>query len=173
MNTCASETYIILRSSYFLCVCKMNLLYDFSDESDNEITLKRRRLFRPRLEYKFLESTLERFMLKHEKFVLLLNLLCPILERKTSRSHSLTVQQQLLITLRWLGTGTTCHAIGDLHGVSKATVCRVVKSVVTAINTALFATYVRWSENVDQVVTKFYAVGGIPLVCVQFRMESF
>lgn len=146
----------------------MNLLYDSSDESDNEIAVKRRRIFRPRLEYEFLESTLEyneRFRLKRDKFLLLINLLSAILERETNRSHSLTVQQQLLITLRWLGTGTTYHAIGDLHGVSKATVCRVIKSVVNAINSTLFATYVRWPENMDQVVSKFFAIKGMPLVC--------
>lgn len=145
----------------------MNLLYDSSDESDNEIAVKRRRIFRPRLEYEFLESTLEyneRFRLKRDKFLLLINLLSAILERETNRSHSLTVQQQLLITLRWLGTGTTYHAIGDLHGVSKATVCRVIKSVVNAINSTLFATYVRWPENMDQVVSKFFAIKGMPLV---------
>ncbi|XP_065361950.1 putative nuclease HARBI1 [Calliphora vicina] len=113
-----------------LSQCKINLLYDSSDESDTEITIRRRRLFRPRLEYEFLESTLEyneRFRLKRDKFILLLNLLSPILENETNRSHSLTVQQQLLITLRWLGTGTTYHAVGDLHGVSKATVCRLAR----------------------------------------------
>lgn len=100
----------------------MNLLYDSSDESDNEIAIKRRRIVRPRMVYEFLESTLEnneRFRLKQNKFLLLINLLSAILERETNISHSLTVKHQLLITLRWLGTGTTYHAIGDLHGVSQ------------------------------------------------------
>lgn len=59
------------------------------------------------------------------------------LERNTNRSEALSVKIQLCIGLHWLGTGAQNHAVADMHGVSKASVCRTVQNIVNAINSTL------------------------------------
>ena len=57
------------------------------------------------------------------------------LQHPTQRNKALTPRQQLQIALHCLGTGAQYHAIGDMHGISKASInCRVIKRVVYAIN---------------------------------------
>lgn len=64
-----------------------------------------------------------------------------------------------------MGNGGQYHAVGDMHGVSKSTVCRVVHSVVNAINTLKFPTVVDCPEDVGQVVQRFHAIANMPQVC--------
>lgn len=65
----------------------------------------------------------------------------------TNRSVSLSVKMQLCIALHWFGTGGQYHAISDMHGVSKATVCRSVHIVVNAVNEIKFPQVIDWPDN--------------------------
>lgn len=80
------------------------------------------------------------------------------------RYYSLTPREQLLLTLHWLGTGTYYHAIGDMHGPSKSSVCCIVKHVVNAIVDNLFQDVVRWPDNTDDIAPEFLRKGGFPCV---------
>ena len=80
----------------------------------------------------------ERFRMNMEEFGHVLNVLGPILAHPTFRSIALTPEQQILLALRFLGTGGSLHLIGDAHGVSKASVSRCTHRVVNAINSNFF-----------------------------------
>uniref|UniRef100_A0A8D8T1Z5 Putative nuclease HARBI1 n=1 Tax=Cacopsylla melanoneura TaxID=428564 RepID=A0A8D8T1Z5_9HEMI len=86
------------------------------------------------------------------------------LEPRTNRSRSLNAEEQILLTLHWLGTGAQQHAIGDMHGVSKATVGRVAEKVIATINNTLFDEVVRWPDDMVSVIGKFHDVAGMPTV---------
>uniref|UniRef100_G3PMN0 Putative nuclease HARBI1 n=1 Tax=Gasterosteus aculeatus aculeatus TaxID=481459 RepID=G3PMN0_GASAC len=59
----------------------------------------------------------------------LVNLLRPKLQHRTQRSHSLSVEDQILIALRFYACGTFYQVVGDYMGVVKSAVCDVVRDV--------------------------------------------
>lgn len=141
-----------------------------SESSDEEeaVVLRRPRIYRPRIEYGHMEESYEyneRFRLTAQKLEHLLNLLGFHLERPTERNHALPAKLQLQVALHWMGTGAQYHAIADMHGVCKASVCRAVHSVVTAVNNTMSAIYVKWPDNMQGVVEQFFAIRGMPMVC--------
>lgn len=67
--------------------------------------------------------------------------------------------------LRFLSDNAYYHFIGDALGVSKASICRINQSVVTAVNDQLFNDAVRWPENMETNMTKYYEMHRMPSVC--------
>ena len=59
----------------------------------------------------------------------LVNLLRPKLQHRTRMSHGLSVEDQILITLRFYACGTFYQVVGDYMGVVKSAVCDVVRDV--------------------------------------------
>ncbi|XP_050339499.1 putative nuclease HARBI1 [Bactrocera neohumeralis] len=51
------------------------------------------------------------------------------IEHKTKWNHALSPEQMLLLTLRFYATGSMLRTVGDLFGVSKSTVSRVITVV--------------------------------------------
>uniref|UniRef100_A0A8D8ZAT3 Nuclease HARBI1 n=1 Tax=Cacopsylla melanoneura TaxID=428564 RepID=A0A8D8ZAT3_9HEMI len=114
----------------------------------------------------------ERFRIPHPVFIQLHQDIGGQLEPRTHRSKSLTAKEQILLTLHWLGTGAQQHAIGDMHGVSKATVGRVAEKVIATINNTLFDEVVRWPEDMVSVVGKFHDVVGCANSCRLCRRHT-
>lgn len=140
---------------------------DSSDEEE-EVVVRKPKLFRDRIDYGHMEMSYEyneRFRLDSLKFENLVSLLRPYLQRVTHRSRALSAELQLQITLHWLGTGAQYHAIADMHGICKASVCRAVHNTVAAVNNTIFAEYVKWPTNVEKVVKRFFSIKGMPMVC--------
>ncbi|KAJ8273395.1 hypothetical protein GJAV_G00101130 [Gymnothorax javanicus] len=63
----------------------------------------------------------------------LVNLLRPKLQHRTQRSHGLSVEDRILIALRFYACGTFYQVVGDYMGVAKSAVCDVVKDVSIAL----------------------------------------
>uniref|UniRef100_A0AAY5LA12 Putative nuclease HARBI1 n=1 Tax=Esox lucius TaxID=8010 RepID=A0AAY5LA12_ESOLU len=63
----------------------------------------------------------------------LVNLLRPKLQHRTQRSHGLSVEDQILIALRFYACGTFYQVVGDYMGVVKSAVCDVVRDVSIAL----------------------------------------
>lgn len=57
----------------------------------------------------------------------------PDIQHETARNRALTPKEQLLLTLRFLATGTFYYVVGDAHGPSRATVHRTVHRVLEVI----------------------------------------
>jgi hypothetical protein len=55
------------------------------------------------------------------------------LERPTAKRTALSVEQQIMIALRFYGSGAQLQVVGDTLGFDKSTVSRVVDSVTDAL----------------------------------------
>ncbi|XP_049441439.1 putative nuclease HARBI1 [Epinephelus fuscoguttatus] len=105
-----------------------------------------------------------RYRFGQEDIALICNILRPHLERATLRSHALTVEEQVLMALRYYACGSFFEVIGDGLVVTKATVGHVVHSVSSTL-TGLLGQYVKWPENEEEIArTKrmFFSLGGMP-----------
>ncbi|XP_046576476.1 putative nuclease HARBI1 [Haliotis rubra] len=88
-----------------------------------------------------------------------------MLERLTQRSNSLSPETQVLLTLRYLGKGGYLSEIGDLHGVSEASVSRAFHDTVRAFNSHLKNISFPWTrEEQERIKLGFCSIGGFPKV---------
>lgn len=138
-------------------------------ESDDEPVIyeqRRRKTFRERVNFNFVSfyEFNERFRMTSIKMEEVLTVIGTKLIHPTDRSYALSTKMQLSIALHWLGNGGQYHCIADAHGVSKASVCRCVKSVVEAINQLVFHQVVDFPEDIVSVSAGFYAIAGFPQV---------
>lgn len=138
-----------------------------TDSSDSEEEIERLpRLFRDRIntEFRTEYEFNERFRMTSVKMEQLVTDLGPQLFRPTHRSQALSVKLQLCVALHWLGSGGQYHTVADMHGVSKASVCRAVHNVVDAVNAVLFNRVVRWPSDMNAVISKFHSLASMPMV---------
>jgi hypothetical protein len=144
-----------------------NTLFTSSDDSDGENEPRRKKIFRKRINFTFgtEQQFLERFRIGTEEFEFLLNKIGQLLQHKTTKNKALSPKHQLLTTLHWLGNGGQYHGVADMHGVSKATVCRSISRVIKSINKNVFHDVVKWPENCQDIAVQFLKNGGFPLVC--------
>ncbi|GAA6103008.1 putative nuclease HARBI1 [Tachysurus ichikawai] len=91
------------------------------------------------------------------------DLVRPKLQRRTRRSHSLSVEEQVLIGLRFYASGTFYQVVGDNIGVDKSTVSDVVKAVSIAL-ASLVNQFVSFQKDVQiaQTKHKFFLLGNMP-----------
>lgn len=154
-----------------------------SDEENYVVMPRRCKVFRVRCNYTFtsLYEYNERFRMSSEAMESLLEDIGHQLQHATGKSGALTAKQQLCIALHWFGSGCQFHAIGDMHGVSKASVFRCVHSVVETVNMIKFQQTVNWPRNPVTVAQDFYAVAGFPnvsgvvdgtLICIDAPTEN-
>ena len=72
---------------------------------------------------------------------------------------------QVLVTLRYLGKGSFFSECGDLHGISKSSVCRAVEDVTTSIcervDNIKFPTR---DEDVLNIKRNFFTIAAFPNV---------
>lgn len=145
----------------------------WSSDSDSEEEVhfpqRRARTFKDRINFAFATDFEfnERFRLSAAKMEMLVNIVGHFLRHATNRNHALSPAEQLQIAFHWFGTGSQYHSAGDMHDVSKATVCRCVKNVTNCINRILLPQVVCWpvaAEDILQIVRNFNRLGGLPSV---------
>lgn len=141
-----------------------------SSDSDDEIIISRRRprIFKARINYNSLQITYEyneRFRINFNQFSFILERIQGVLQHSTRRNYALSPQQQLQVALHWLGSGVQYHCVADMHGIEKATVCRVIKKVVNAIHDYVLQDVVKWPYDVGLVINEFSNIANMPLVC--------
>lgn len=142
-----------------------------SDDETETAVEDRRHQFRQRVNFNIENMSeiafKERFRVHHETFDFLLEHIGPFLQKKTNSHRALSPQQQLLVTLHWLGNGAQFHVTADCHGVSKATVHNCVHKVCGTITEKLFPEFVRWPPDQNdrvQIARKFAQESGMPEV---------
>lgn len=144
-----------------------------SDEEDDIIVTRTqlqeqrpRKVFRDRINFEFfLESEfIERFRISRSAAEKVLNAIGSTIDHKCHLNHALVPKQQLLLALHFYGNGSQYHGIGDMHGLHKSTVCRVVNRVTSAIYRILFPVYVRWPNNCGSISVRFSEIAGFPRV---------
>ena len=82
--------------------------------------------------------------------------------KKDSRGASITIAQQLFLTLRFFATGAFYKITGDTIRVHEATVCRTVRRVSLAICRLLKNVYITFSdgEELRRVKNNFAEISG-------------
>lgn len=152
---------------FFLSVNMFFNVFDSSSSSESEDEIvRRRRHFCDRINFGLNTYAFqEKFRLSAPAAEYVLRCIAEDLLLSTRRNKALSPEMQLLTTLHFIGSGCQYHGIGDMHGISKATVCRVIHNVTTAIINRLFAQKVRWpTENVDSISLNFMRVAAFPRV---------
>ena len=87
----------------------------------------------------------------------------PGLLHPTQRSGALSVRDQILTFLHFVGTNSFFHVVRDCHGISTNTVYRIVHEVIKAVF-ELRNEFISFPANPQAAAGKFKDVAGIPFV---------
>lgn len=136
------------------------LLFDDADEIVYE-----NRIYRERINFN-LPTTTFREAFRVDKPIVedLENRIGFRIDRLTDRSHALSVREQILITLHFLGNGSFYHINGHVHGIDKGTICRTVHRVCFLIAKYLMPLFIRWPTDSRNISRKFQRIAGFPHV---------
>lgn len=123
----------------------------------------------------------DRFRLSKETVQILLNLIQNRIQNPTNRNQDRAVSpmHKLLLTLRFLATGSFYIAIGDFGGISKSSACKIIKIVISAI-CDLRPIYLKMPVNEEEfsnVKLGFYRIARFPRVigvidCTHIKIQS-
>ena len=96
------------------------------------------------------------------------------LKRPTLRNMPLTPLFQILITLRFLATGSFYTMVGDaMPRVSASSVCRVVWGVVDSLFTLFHQfVFVTRPRNIPAIKQQFYSIAGKDIVYITILSKS-
>uniref|UniRef100_A0A3Q1EBL3 Putative nuclease HARBI1 n=1 Tax=Acanthochromis polyacanthus TaxID=80966 RepID=A0A3Q1EBL3_9TELE len=107
-----------------------------------------------------------RYRFRRDDISYLCSVLRPYLKRRTMRSHALTVEEQVLIALRFFVCDSFYEVIADGIAVTKATVEYVLHSVASALSSML-NTYVIFPESnseISDIKPRFFSMASMPNV---------
>ena len=111
------------------------------------------------------EDWLKNFRMSHSTFVYLCDKLkCTIEKQDTMMRKAIVTEKRLGITLWFLSTGADYRTIGHLFGVSKSTVCVIVKEVCFCIVELLLPDYIKvpTGSTLKAVIEGFKSDHGFP-----------
>ncbi|XP_046562240.1 putative nuclease HARBI1 [Haliotis rubra] len=130
-----------------------------------EVSEKMKRIFRDRtsqLELLTEGELISRYRLPRHAIFSLLEKVRPHIEHGTKRSHAISPETQLLVTLRYLSKDGFLMEIGDLHGVHESSVSRSVHRTIRAINNVLD---IKFNPDANKVrMQDFYKIAEFPCV---------
>ena len=94
----------------------------------------------------------ERFRMNENQAEALLQEIGQFLVPKNIKIWTMTPQDKLLLTLRFLSGNSFYYTVGDCHAFSKSSVARAIQSVVKVINRELFQSTVKWPHKAHKNV---------------------
>ena len=97
----------------------------------------------------------------------IVNLVRDEISPETNRSHAVSATNQVLITLRFLASGSFQQVTGDsLASLDKSTVSRIVRRVTVALSRKMnqFIKFPQSQEERDTVKQGFYEIANFPCV---------
>ncbi|CAF0771695.1 unnamed protein product, partial [Didymodactylos carnosus] len=132
-------------------------------------SLKRERIFQDRqnpMEMMTNDMVLARYRFPKTAIIDLLKLVAPQIVRATQRNNAIPPIIQLLTALRFYATGSFFYVDGDVHGISRSSVSRVMQDVSTilgklAVDTIKFPST---ANEQDEVKQGFYEMSKFPRV---------
>ncbi|XP_004066664.1 putative nuclease HARBI1 [Oryzias latipes] len=131
-----------------------------------------------------LDSVSDSFLLTHFSFprdfiLYLVELLREALGRRTQRSRAISPEVQVLAALGFYTSGSFQTSMGDIIGISQASMSRCVSNVTKALveKAPQFITFDREPSSREQSLQEFQRVAGIPgvlgvLDCVQVAIKA-
>lgn len=124
---------------------------------------QRERTFRDRSDpLAFNDSYLyERYRFSRDGIAYICRLLSPYIANNTRRNRALTVPQTVCIALRFFASGTFLYTVGDAENISKASVCRSVRTVYLSLKRLLnvFITF-PGHKAIRTIKHAFYGIAG-------------
>lgn len=124
---------------------------------------QRERSFRDRSDpLAFNDSYLyERYRFSRDGIAYICRLLNPYIANNTRRNRALTVPQTVCIALRFFASGTFLYTVGDAENISKASVCRSVRTVYLSLKRLLnvFVTF-PGHKAIRTIKHAFYGIAG-------------
>ncbi|XP_067284070.1 putative nuclease HARBI1 [Pseudorasbora parva] len=119
----------------------------------------------------------ERYRFSRDGIAYICRLLNPYIANNTRRNRALTVPQTVCIALRFFASGTFLYTVGDAENISKASVCRSVRTVYLSLKRLLnvFITF-PGHKAIRTVRHAFYGIAGFPNVigalgCTHVRIK--
>ena len=110
----------------------------------------------------------DNFRMRKETFNYLCNQLRVHIEKKdTQLRRAIPVELRLAITIWFLASGCGFRSLGHLFGVSKASVCCIVKQVTVAIVKVLLKRYIKFptGSELNDIINGFKEKCGFPNCC--------
>ena len=107
----------------------------------------------------------ENFRMRKETFEYLYNELKAHIEKKnTHLRKSIPAKLRVAVTIWFLSTGTDYRILGHLFGISRSSVCCIVKQVCTSIVKVLLKRYIKFpsGDALEEVVEGFHSHWGFP-----------
>lgn len=146
-----------------------NLLDSSSEEEEEDLinqTHRQKKIYRDRVNFDFfLDSVfIERFRLSRSAVQVVLNAIGRQIDHISHMNFALNPKEQILVALHFFGNGSQYHSIGDMHGIHKSTVCRIVNRVAWTIVRVLFPMYVRWPNYRAHIPVGFSQIANFPRV---------
>ena len=112
------------------------------------------------------EQLRQRYRFGRDSIMYLSDLLRDQLERLTRRKTSLTVEEKVMIALRFFASGSHLQVIGDTMGHDKSTISRVTRQFADAL-VEKKDTFIKWPqtpEKLSSIKNGFYQKAGFPNV---------
>ena len=111
---------------------------------------------------------IKRYRLNLECIDRLTDIVAPEIRRPTNRSHAVTPQTQVLLSLRILASGSFQSVVGDTLGLSDATVSRCFGKFLDITSTTrhpdLAISFPSTAESINSVKQGFHGIRGFPNV---------
>ena len=110
------------------------------------------------------EEIRNRYRFRRDSIALICDLVRQDLQRPTRRNHALSVETQVLASLRFLASGCFYQVDADILGIDKSTVCRVLERFCRALLAKKndFVKFPFTDAEKDENNEKFYKMGGFP-----------
>ncbi|XP_064120441.1 putative nuclease HARBI1 [Macrobrachium nipponense] len=130
--------------------------------------LQRKKRYRDPLDPLHIDDTelLQKYRFPRNQIISLCEELEPHIGRPTSRSHAIPTHTQVLVMLRFLASGTFQNVIGDVTGMSQASVSRIISQVTDVLYNKA-RTEIKRPQNpqeIHQTAQAFHRISGFPRV---------
>ncbi|XP_046344257.2 putative nuclease HARBI1 [Haliotis rufescens] len=133
----------------------------------NRRNIRRERIFRDRTEVLDTLTDTEliaRYRFPRHTILQLVDRVSAEISRPTQRSCALPVHVQVLVTLRYFSKGGFLSELGDIHGIAKSSVCRVLEKTTDAIVKSYDLIRFRTPDKHAKLAEDFFHICGFPKV---------
>ncbi|KAK4307202.1 hypothetical protein Pmani_021018 [Petrolisthes manimaculis] len=138
-------------------------------EEQRQYRIRRPRNFRPRLDIFNVYNDSEfrkRYRLDQQGFLYVTELIREVIANRTERSHAVTPEMKVALTLRYFATGKMQLCNADDFGLSQPTISRAISQTVDALTAPHIITrFIDFPTNpmeIQRIQADFYRIAGFP-----------
>lgn len=130
-------------------------------------SLRRERIFRDRnnpLDNDDNNRLISNYRMPRSVIFYLIDIFRDELGPRTDRNHAIPPSLQVMIGLRFLATGSLYSTIADSAGVSRASVCRIIRRFCGAVSSHISEFIYINASDINKTASDFFAVADFPNV---------